>query len=91
MDATERKSTAAEKCYCCAIAAILGENYTARPNDVDAELDSYLNGHPPPLDSNPTDWWKNNKDTQEWLNWHGAIYVHPQPPFRLNEFFQLPD
>ena len=47
-----------------AIAALLGDNYTARPNDVDAELDSYLNDQPPPLDSNPTDWWKNNQCCQ---------------------------
>ena len=31
------------------------------------------------------------RDTHDWLNWHSAIHVHPRPPFRLNEFFQLPD
>ena len=45
-----------------AIAALLDDNYTARSNDVDAELDSYLNDQPPPLDSNPRDWWKNNAE-----------------------------
>lgn len=45
-----------------AIAALLGDNYTARPNDVGAEFDGYLKDHPPPLDTNPTDWWKNNAE-----------------------------
>ncbi|KAM4557777.1 E3 SUMO-protein ligase ZBED1-like [Odontesthes bonariensis] len=42
-----------------AIAVLLGDNYTASPNE-DTELDGYLKDRPPPLDTNPTDWWKNN-------------------------------
>lgn len=47
---------------CSAYALLMGENYTiSSTDDIEKEVDSFLNDPPPFLDFSPTAWWKINQ------------------------------
>ncbi|XP_074551363.1 E3 SUMO-protein ligase ZBED1-like [Halichoeres trimaculatus] len=58
---THAISGAAAAAPASAMALLLGEQYSTTGNTrIDSEVQSFLRETPPPLDCNPTDWWKVN-------------------------------